>query len=88
MLLHEPFGTYRFVSYEVSADMTLRFVTAVPYPYGTILDGNRPLYRGADKTLARPYSDQDLQHNVNTYDVQTTAIYCCCLCAISVGIVV
>jgi hypothetical protein len=42
-LLHEPFGTYRFVSYELSANMTLRFVTAVPCPYGTILDGNLTL---------------------------------------------
>ena len=42
------------------------------------------LYQGADKSLARPwketsYSNQDLQHNINTYGVQTTAIYCCCL---------
>ena len=42
------------------------------------------LYRGADKSLAQPwkersYSDQDLQHYTKTYDVQTTAIYSCCL---------
>ena len=44
MLLHEPFRIYHFVSYEVSADMALRFVTAVPYPYGTILAGHLTLY--------------------------------------------
>ena len=48
--------------------------------------------RGADKSLARllketSYSDQDLQHYINTYDVKTTGIYCCCLYAISLGIV-
>ena len=42
------------------------------------------MYRGADKSLARhwketSYSDQDLQHYTNTYDIQTTAIYSCCL---------
>jgi len=41
-------------------------------------------YRGADKSLARPwketsYSDQDLQYYTKSYGVQTTAIYCCCL---------
>jgi len=41
------------------------------------------LYRGADKSLARPwketsYSDQDLQHYTKTYGVKITAIYCCC----------
>jgi len=49
-------------------------------------------YRGADKFLARPwketsYSDQDLQHYTNTYGVQTTGLYCCCLYAVSVGTV-
>ena len=49
-------------------------------------------YRSAGKSLARPwketnYSDQDLQHYTKTYGVQTTAIYFCCLCAISLGIV-
>jgi len=49
-------------------------------------------YRGADKSLARPwketsYSDQDLQHNTKTYGVQTAAIYCCCLYAKSLSIV-
>jgi hypothetical protein len=39
----ELFGTYRFVSYVVSADIALQFVTAVPYPYGTVLVGNRTL---------------------------------------------
>ena len=42
------------------------------------------VYRGADKSLARPwkvtsYSKQDLQHYTKTYGVQTTGIYCCCL---------
>jgi len=42
------------------------------------------MHRGADKSLARhwketSYSDQDLQHYTNTYDIQTTAIYSCCL---------
>jgi len=50
------------------------------------------IYRGADKSLARPwkktsYSDQDLQYYTKTYDVQTTAIYSCSLYAISLGIV-
>ena len=41
-------------------------------------------YMGADKSLVRPwketnYSDQDLQHCTNTYGVQTTGIYSCCL---------
>jgi len=41
-------------------------------------------YRGADKSLARPwketsYSDQDLQHYTKTYGVQTTGIYSCCM---------
>ena len=49
-------------------------------------------YRGADKSLARPwkersYSDQDSQHYTNTYGVQITGIYSCCLHAISLGIV-
>jgi len=49
-------------------------------------------YRGADKSLARPwketsYSDQDSQHYANTYGIQTTGIYCCCLYPISLGIV-
>ena len=35
------------------------------------------IYRGADKSLARPaketsYGDQNLQHYTNTYGVQTT----------------
>jgi len=42
----------------------------------------RVLYRGADKSLARPwtetsYSDQDLQHYTKTYGVQLTRIYSC-----------
>ena len=50
------------------------------------------LYRGADKFLARPwketsYSDQDLQHYTKTYDIKATGMYCCCLYAISLGIV-
>jgi len=50
------------------------------------------LYRGADKSLARPwketsYSDQDLQHCTKTYGVHTTGIYSCCLYAVSLGIV-
>ena len=49
-------------------------------------------YRGFDKSLARPwketsYSDQDLQHYTKAYGVQTAAIYCCCLYAVSLGIV-
>jgi len=49
-------------------------------------------YRCADKFLAllwkqTSYIDQDLQHYTNTYDVQTTEIYCCGLYAISLGIV-
>jgi len=49
-------------------------------------------YRVADKSLARPwketsYSNQDLQHCTNTYGVQTTGIYSCCLYAISLGTV-
>ena len=41
------------------------------------------IYRGADKSLARPwtetsYSNQDLQHYTKTYGVQTTGIYSCC----------
>ena len=52
----------------------------------------KSMYRGADKSLARPwketsYSDQDLQHYTKTYGVQTAGIYCCCLHTISVGIV-
>jgi len=48
--------------------------------------------RGADKSLARTwketsYSDQDLQDHTNTCGVQTTAIYSCCLYAVSLGIV-
>jgi len=48
--------------------------------------------RRADKSLARPwketsYSDQGLQHYTITYGVQTAAVYCCCLYAISLGIV-
>ena len=39
-----------------------------------------PMYRGADKSLVRPwketsYSEQDLQHHTKTYGVQTTRIY-------------
>jgi len=50
------------------------------------------LYRGADKSLARPwketsYSDQDLQHYTKTYGVQTTGIYSCCFYAVNLGIV-
>ena len=50
------------------------------------------LYRGADKSLARPrketsYSNQDSQHYTKTYGTQTTGIYCCCLYAVSLGIV-
>ena len=49
------------------------------------------IYRGADKSLARPwketsYSEQDLQHYTKTYGVQT-GIHCCCLYALSLGIV-
>jgi hypothetical protein len=48
----------------------------------------KELYRGADKSLARPcketsYGDQDLQHYTKSYGVQTTGIYSCCLYAIS-----
>ena len=48
-------------------------------------------YRGADKSLARPwketsYSNQDLQQYTKTYGVQTTGIYSCCLYAVSLGI--
>ena len=40
------------------------------------------IYRGADKSFARPwketsYSDQDIQHKTKTYGVKTTGIYCC-----------
>ena len=50
------------------------------------------VYRSADKSLARPWkesshSDQDSQHYTSTYGVQTTGIYCFCLYAISLGIV-
>jgi len=46
------------------------------------------LYRGADKSLARPwkeasYVDQDLQHHTKTYGVQTTGI----LYAVRLGMV-
>jgi len=49
------------------------------------------IYRGADKSLARPwkktsYSDQDLQHYTEIYGVQTTGIYSCCLYATSLSI--
>jgi len=49
-------------------------------------------YRGADKSLARPwketnYSDQDLQHYTNTYGVQTAAIYSRCFYAGSLDVV-
>ena len=49
-------------------------------------------YRGADKSLARPwkktsYSDQDLQHYIKTCGVQTTGIYFRRLYAISLRIV-
>jgi len=49
-------------------------------------------YRGADKSLARPwketsYSDQDYTHYTKTRDVQTTGIYSCCLYVTSLGIV-
>jgi len=49
-------------------------------------------YRGADKSLVRPwketsYRDQDLKHYTKTYGIQTIAIYSCCLYAISLGIV-
>jgi len=55
-------------------------------------DIHRHKYRGADKSLARPwkeasYSDQDWQHHTKTCGAQTTAIYCCCLCNISLGMV-
>jgi len=50
------------------------------------------MYRGADKSLARPwkqtsYTDQVLQNYINTDGVQTTTIYFCCLYAISLGLV-
>jgi len=53
---------------------------------------NTMFYRGADKSLARLWKettcgDQDLQHYTKTYGAQTTGIYCCCLCAVSFGIV-
>ena len=46
-------------------------------------------YRGADKSIARTwretsYSDQNSQHCTNTYGVQTTSVYCCCLYSLSV----
>ena len=52
----------------------------------------RYIYSGADKSLARPwkktsYSDQDLQHYNETFGVQRTGIYSCCLYATSLGIV-
>jgi len=47
----------------------------------------RQFYTGADKSLARPYSDQDLQHFTKTYGVQTTGTYSCCFYAVSLGIV-
>jgi len=50
------------------------------------------VYRGAGKFLSRPwketsYNDQDLQYNTNTYGVQTTGIFSCCLYVISLGMV-
>jgi len=49
-----------------------KYYSAVSWLYGL-------KYRGADKSLARPwketsYSDRDLQHYTNTYGVQTTGI--------------
>jgi len=49
------------------------------------------MYRGDDNSLARPwketsYSGEELQHYNKTYGVQTTAIYCCCLYAVNLGI--
>ena len=48
------------------------------------------MYGGADKSLGLPwketsYSDQDLQHSTKTYGVQTAAVCCCCLYAVSLG---
>jgi len=53
---------------------------------------NTSSYKGADKSLARPwketsYSDRDLQHYTKTYGIQTTGIYSCCLYTKSLGIV-
>jgi len=48
--------------------------------------------RDVDKFLAQPwkvtsYSYQDLQHYTETYDVQTTGIYSCCLYVVRFGVV-
>jgi len=58
----------------------------------TVVPNGKPrpsssLYRGADRSLARPWKeDQNLQHYTKTYGVQTTEIHFCFLYAISLGI--
>ena len=87
--------SYREWSNDLSVTQPLYRLTNLDSLYWTYLDQNNihldivnlydQLYRGADKSLARPwketsYSDQDLQHYDKTYGVKKKQKYIAVVC--------